>query len=100
MLSCCLKCIKNTENVGLKVLQAKNGMTMLSSKCAICGSKKLGFMKQQEAKGILASLVLKTPLSKIPFLVTFCFGFIEFNSFNVINVLIVVLSIKMNKVVN
>ena len=98
MLSCCLKCIKNTENVGLKVLQAKNGM--LSSKCAICGSKKLGFMKQQEAKGILTSLVLKIPLSKIPFLVTFCFGFIEFNSFNVINVLIVVLSIKMNKVVN
>ena len=98
MLSCCLKCIKNTENVGLKVLQAKNGM--LSSKCAICGSKKLGFMKQQEAKGILTSLVLKTPLSKIPFLVTFCFGFIEFNIFNVINVLMVVLSIKMNKVVN
>ena len=41
---------------------------MLLSKCAICGSKKLRFMKEQEAKGILSSLGLKTPLSKIPLL--------------------------------
>ena len=41
---------------------------MLLSKCAICGSKKLRFMKEQEAKGILSSLGLKTPSSKIPLL--------------------------------
>ena len=41
---------------------------MLLSKCAICGSKKSRFMKEQEEKGILSSLGLKTPLSKIPLL--------------------------------
>ena len=41
---------------------------MLLSNCAICGSKKSRFMKEQEAKGILSSLGLKTPLSKIPLL--------------------------------
>ena len=38
---------------------------MLSSKCAVCSSKKSRFMKKQEAKGILSSLGLKIPLSKI-----------------------------------
>ena len=48
------------------MLKTKNGRTVLSSKCAVCGSKKSRFMKQQEAKGILSSLGLKTQLSKIP----------------------------------
>ena len=39
---------------------------MLLSKCVICGTKTSGFMKKQEAKGILSSLGLKSPLSKIP----------------------------------
>ena len=38
---------------------------MLLSKCAISGSKKSRFMKEQEAKGILSNLGLKMPLSKI-----------------------------------
>ena len=33
-----------------------------------CGSKKSRFIKKQEAKGILSSLGLKTPLNKIPLL--------------------------------
>ena len=37
---------------------------MLLSTCAICGSKKSRFKKNQEAKGILSNLVLKTPLNK------------------------------------
>ena len=41
---------------------------MLSSKFAVCDSKKLKFIKQQEASGILNSLGLKTPLIKIPLL--------------------------------
>ena len=58
---------------------------MLSSKCAVCSSKKSRFMKEQEAKGILSSLGLKTPLSKIPLFhsMTFCFDFIVLNSLNV-----------------
>ena len=39
---------------------------MILSKCAICGSKKLRFIKNQEAKELLSSLGLKTPLSKVP----------------------------------
>ena len=50
------------------MLKSKNGRTMLLSKCAVCGSKESRFMKEQEAKGILSSLVLKTPLNKIPLL--------------------------------
>ena len=34
----------------------------------MCGSKKSKFIKEQVAKGILSSLGLKTPLSKIPLL--------------------------------
>ena len=34
--------------------------------CSICGNKKIRFVKKQEAKGILSSLGIKTPLSKIP----------------------------------
>ena len=41
---------------------------MLLSKCAVCGSKKSRFMKEQEAKGILSSLSLQTSLNKIPLL--------------------------------
>ena len=39
---------------------------MILSKCAVCDSKKSKFIKQQEATGLLRSLVIKTPLSKIP----------------------------------
>ena len=41
---------------------------MILSNCAICGTRKSRFMKEQEAKGILSSLGLKTPLSKTPLL--------------------------------
>ena len=45
-----------------------NGRLALSSKCVACGSKKSRFMKEQEAKGLLSSLGIKTPLNKIPLL--------------------------------
>ena len=35
------------------------------SKCAVCVSKKLKFIKEQEASGLLSTLGIKTPLSKI-----------------------------------
>ena len=37
-------------------------------KCPICGTKKSKFVKEQEAKGLLSNLGIKTPLSKIPLL--------------------------------
>ena len=67
-LSYHLKCKKNTKNVDPKVLKAKNGKAMPSSKLTTCGSKKSRFMKEQEASGFLTSLGIKTPLSMIPLL--------------------------------
>ena len=34
MLTYCVKCRKNTENVDSKALKTKNGRSMLLSKCA------------------------------------------------------------------
>ena len=39
---------------------------MLLPKCAVCDSKKSKFIIEQEASGLLSSLGIKTPLSKIP----------------------------------
>ena len=66
MLSYCLKCKKNTENIDPNVSATSNGKTMILSKCAICGSKKSKFIKKQEAKGLLSNLGLRTHLNKIP----------------------------------
>ena len=50
---------------------------MILSTCAICNSKKSKFIrskelgsavKEQQAKGLLSNLGLKTPLNKIPLL--------------------------------
>ena len=41
---------------------------MILSKCAIHGGRKSKFIKKQDEKGILSSLDIKTPLSKIPLL--------------------------------
>ena len=41
---------------------------MILSKCATCGSKNSRFIKNQDAKGLLSNLGIKTPLSKVPIL--------------------------------
>ena len=68
MKSYCLKCRKDTENINPRVSKTRNNRTMVLSKCAICGSKKSRFIKNQEAKGLLSNLGIKTPLSKVPIL--------------------------------
>ena len=68
MKSYCLKCRKDAENIDPKILGTSNGKAMILSKCAICGSKKSRFIKNQEAKGLLSNLGIKTPLSKVPIL--------------------------------
>ena len=65
MLYYCLKCKKNTENIIRKVFKTNNGKTMMLSVCTVCGSKKLKFIKKQEASGILSSVGIRTPLNKI-----------------------------------
>ena len=68
MKTYCLVCKRNTENKDEKMVKTKNDTLMLSSKGAICGNKKSRFMKEQEAKGLLSNLGIRTPLNKIPFL--------------------------------
>ena len=55
MKTYCLKCRKDTENTNPKVLSTSNSKAMILSKCAICGSKKSRFIKNQEAKGLLSN---------------------------------------------
>ena len=66
MPSYCLKCRKNTESKNPKVVKTKNEIIMLLSKCEMFDSIKSKFIKEQEPIGLLSSLVIKAPLSKIP----------------------------------
>ena len=68
MESDCLKCRKYTKNINPQVSSTSNGKIMILSRCEICNSKKSKFINQQEAKGLLSKLGIKTPLSKIPVL--------------------------------
>ena len=63
-----VKCRKNTENLNPKIFKTKNGRLLMQSKCTDCGIKKSRFVKEQEAKGLLSNLGIKTPWSKIPLL--------------------------------
>ena len=62
----CLKCKKNTERIDPKVPKSENVRIILLLECAVCDSKKLKFIKEQEPSGLLSSLGIKAPLSKIP----------------------------------
>ena len=65
MKTYCLVCRKNTDNVNSEMIKTKNGRLQLKSQCSSCGNKKSRLVKEQEAKGILSSLGIRTPLSKI-----------------------------------
>ena len=58
--------MKNTGNKNAKVFKTKNGRLMLKSTCSVCGHKKSRFISKNEGSGILSSLGIRTPLSKIP----------------------------------
>ena len=49
----CLKCKKYTKNINPQVSSTRNGKLMILSKCAICGSRKSRFIKEQDAKEIV-----------------------------------------------
>ena len=50
------------------MFKTKNNRLIMQSKCSVCGTKKSRFVKEQDAKGLLSNLGIKTPLSKIPLL--------------------------------
>ena len=65
MLSYCLKCRKNPESKNLKVAKTNKGKLIILSKCSVCDSKKSRYIKKQETRGLLISLRIGTPLSRI-----------------------------------
>ena len=50
------------------MFKSKNKRLIMQSKCPVCGIKKSRFVKEQDPKGLLSNLGIKTPLSKIPLL--------------------------------
>ena len=50
------------------MFKTKNNRLLMQSKCSVCNNKKSRFIKEQDAKGLLSNLGIKTPLSKIPLL--------------------------------
>ena len=68
MKTYCVKCRKDTENIEPRMVRTKSNRLVMQSKSSVCGIKKSRFVKEQEAKGLLSYLGIKTPLSKIPLL--------------------------------
>ena len=62
----CVKYRNDTENIDPKMIRSKNNRLVMQPKHSIFGIKKSRFVKEQEAKGLLSNLGIKTPLSKIP----------------------------------
>ena len=68
MKTYCVKRRKDTENIDPKMVRTKNNRLIMEAKCSVCGIKKSRFVKEQEGKGLLSNLGIKTPLSKTPLL--------------------------------
>ena len=64
----CLVCKKHAKNTNSKIVRNRQNRLMIQSNCAICSSKKSRFIKEQQTMGVLSSLGIKTPLSKVPLL--------------------------------
>ena len=50
------------------MVKTKNNRFFMQSKCSICKTKKSRFVKEQDAKGLLSNIGIKTPLCKMPLL--------------------------------
>ena len=68
MNSYCFSCKKDTKNINPKTVRTKNNRLMMLSKCSVCSNKKSKFIKEQEARGLLSNLGIRTPLSHFPLL--------------------------------
>ena len=78
----CVKCRRDTENIDRKMARTKNNRLIMQWICPVCGIKKSRFVTEQEAKGLLSNLGIKTLLSNS---IIKCF---------------VLRCVKMNKIVN
>ena len=57
-----VKCKENNQNLKSKIFKTKNSRLIMQSKCT------MWILKEQEVKGLLSNLGIKTPLNKIPLL--------------------------------
>ena len=64
----CLRCKQYTEYKNPNISQTNNERTMISAYSYGCNNMKNRFLKDRNSKGLLSSLALKTPLSKVPIL--------------------------------
>ena len=64
----CLACRKYTKNNNPKIVRNRQNRLMTQSNCTTCDSKRIRFIKEQQAMGISSNLGIKTPLSKVPLL--------------------------------
>ena len=71
MMTCCIKCRKDNDNIDSKIIRTKNYRLLMQSKCSVCKNKTSRFVKEQEARGLLSDLGINTPFSKIPLLNVF-----------------------------
>ena len=55
MMTYCVKCRRDTENIDPKMVRTKNNRLIMQSKCPVCGIKKSRFLKEQEAKALLSN---------------------------------------------
>ena len=60
MKTYCVKCRKDTGNIDTKMVRTKNNRLIMQSKCSICRIKNSRFVKEQEAKGLLSNLGIRT----------------------------------------
>ena len=65
--------MQKIQKVQIKSCKNKNGRIMLLSKCAVCNSKKLKFIKDQEASGLLSSPGINANSTKITLVGLFFF---------------------------
>ena len=68
MKTYCIVCKKDTKNKNPKVFKTRNERLILKSTCSVCNNKKSRFISKNEGSGLLSSLGIRTPLSKIPLL--------------------------------
>ena len=59
-------CKNDTENKNAKVFRTNNKRLILKSICSVCDNKKSRFIRKNKGSGLLSSLGITTPLSKIP----------------------------------
>ena len=57
MLSYCFKCRENTQSKNSKVVKTKRGEAVFSSNCAVYDSQKLRIIKEQEANGLIITIL-------------------------------------------